>query len=94
MHLNINKKRFARIMVVILTVTLLVAIFCPMIASAATADPAATLDPSSTADAVPQSEPRGCWSWGPGKLFLVSSVVILPIAILMALIQAKRKFKD
>lgn len=94
MHMNINKNRLSKIMVIILTVTLLVAVFCPMLASATTADPAATLDPSSTAEAVPQIEPRGCWAWGPGKLFLVSSAVVLLIAILISLIQANRKFKD
>ena len=89
---NVTKK--FKVVSIILVITLLTIVLCSSVAYAAPSTPDITLDPSATADAVPVIEPRGCWAWGPGKIFLVSSLVTLSLAILISLVQANRKFKD
>lgn len=100
MFANSKVKKTIKAFSIILIISLLMVIFCSSVVSAATSapsgtiDPSATMDPSSTADAIPVIEPRGCWAWGPGKIFLVSSLITLSLAILISLVQANKKFKD
>lgn len=85
-----NKKLFLFTCITLIIVVISTLIFS--VAALAASPAASTLEPDSTF--VPVMEPTGCWGWGPGKLFLVSSLVTLSIAIIISLIQANKKFKD
>lgn len=90
MHLIKSKKLRAFISILMVAVLLTISV-CSVVAGAAPAE--TTEDPMSTFEP-PVYEPTGCWAWSGGKLFLVSSGVILSISIIITLIQAKNKFKD
>ena len=90
MRLRIKSKKLRAFFIVLTVVALITVNLCSVLAVAASD---ATQDPTSTSEPFVY-EPTGCWAWSGGKLFLVSSAVILCISILLSLIQAKRKFKD
>ena len=90
MHLIKSNKLHAFLIILVIAVLITVCA-CSVLAGAdstqSTQDPASTFEP-------PVYEPTGCWAWSGGKLFLVSSGVILSISIIISLLQANKKFKD